>query len=287
MTIQLTAQIVPAITIIGTPLIPSDYVLTLIDAAVEDAQEAAASVAKTIKRPARATTTGTIALSGLQIIDGVSVGAGDRVLVKNQTTASQNGIYGAAAGAWQRVTDFDESADIASGIVVFVNQGSLNAQTLWFLTNADPIVLGGDSLAFAMVPRAPIQCAVTGSAPNNIELTPINASLLALVDSMEFTFTPQLTSTTAALPTINIRKGDGTLFGAKVLRAADQSFTGAGDLQKDKQVTVRLNAGNDCFNLKDSLALKQSWFGHGRVKLQVSGATTISLTQEDGQGVMI
>ena len=51
------------------------------------------------KRSVRCATTGAIALSGLQTIDGVALAVGDRVLVKNQATASQNWIYVAAVGA--------------------------------------------------------------------------------------------------------------------------------------------------------------------------------------------
>lgn len=65
----------------------------------------------------RAATTANITLSGAQTIDGISVVAGDRVLVMNQTTNSANGIYVAAAGSWSRATDADTSAEIAGGIV--------------------------------------------------------------------------------------------------------------------------------------------------------------------------
>ena len=61
----------------------------------------------TPKAPVRAATTANITLSGPQTIDGVSVVAGNRVLVKNQSSAAQNGIYVAAAGAWSRATDMD------------------------------------------------------------------------------------------------------------------------------------------------------------------------------------
>ena len=55
-----------------------------------------------VKASVRVATTANITLSGLQIIDGSTLVAGDRVLVKNQTVASQNGIYEAASGSWVR-----------------------------------------------------------------------------------------------------------------------------------------------------------------------------------------
>src|SRR5262245_18827628 len=69
----------------------------------------------------RAATTANITLSGTQTIDGVAVVAGDRVLVKNQTTASENGVYVVAAGAWTRATDADSEAELLN-MAVWVSQ---------------------------------------------------------------------------------------------------------------------------------------------------------------------
>lgn len=69
--------------------------------------------------PVKAATTANITLSGLQAIDGYTTIAGDRILVKDQSTASQNGIYTASATGWTKVT-----ADSAAGIMVFVEMGS-------------------------------------------------------------------------------------------------------------------------------------------------------------------
>lgn len=77
------------------------------------------------KRSVTVATTANITLSGTQTIDGVAVVAGNRVLVKNQTTASQNGIYVVAAGAWTRALDADTSSKIA-GAVVNVDSGTTN-----------------------------------------------------------------------------------------------------------------------------------------------------------------
>jgi hypothetical protein len=100
------------------------------------------------KASCRVATTANITLSGTQTIDGVSVIAGDRVLVKNQTTASENGIYVCAAGAWARTTDVDASAEVTAGLFVAVAEGTTNADTFWVLTTNDPITLGSTSLTF-------------------------------------------------------------------------------------------------------------------------------------------
>jgi phage-related tail fiber protein len=101
-----------------------------------------------VKDSVRAATTTNITLSAPQTIDGVSVIAGERVLVKDQSTASANGIYVVAAGAWTRATDADSSAKIPAGIFTFVEEGTANADTGWVLTTNNPITLGTTPLAF-------------------------------------------------------------------------------------------------------------------------------------------
>ena len=102
-----------------------------------------------VKASVRAATTANITLSGTQTIDGVAAVAGDRVLVKNQTTASENGIYAVAAGSWSRATDADEAAEVTAGLFVFAEEGTTNADTGWVLTTNNPITVGTTSLAFA------------------------------------------------------------------------------------------------------------------------------------------
>ena len=102
-----------------------------------------------VKDSVRAATTANITLSGEQTIDGVSVVAGNRVLVKNQSTASQNGIYVAAAGSWSRATDFDADAEVTPGAFTFVEEGTTNGDAGFVLTTNAPITLGSTSLTFA------------------------------------------------------------------------------------------------------------------------------------------
>jgi hypothetical protein len=102
-----------------------------------------------VKQSVRAATTASITLSGEQTIDGVSVVAGDRVLVKNQSTGSQNGIYVCAAGSWSRATDADSDAEVTPGLFTFVEEGTANADSGWVLTTNGSITVGTTSLAFA------------------------------------------------------------------------------------------------------------------------------------------
>jgi len=64
-----------------------------------------------------------LSTGGTANVDGVSIAAGDRILVLNQTAPAENGVYIAAAGAWSRATDFDSAAEI-NGAAVYVEQGT-------------------------------------------------------------------------------------------------------------------------------------------------------------------
>jgi hypothetical protein len=85
------------------------------------------------KQSVRCTTTGNITLSGTQTIDGISVVAGNRVLVRFQVIGSQNGIYVVAAGAWSRAADADSATEIAAAIVR-VDSGTTHGGKLWTTT---------------------------------------------------------------------------------------------------------------------------------------------------------
>ena len=102
-----------------------------------------------IKDSVKAATTANITLSGTQTIDGVSVLADDRVLVKDQSTGSQNGIYLCKAGAWSRTDDFATGQDEA-GAFTFVEQGTVNADAGFVCTNnkGDGVV-GTNALVFS------------------------------------------------------------------------------------------------------------------------------------------
>lgn len=78
-------------------------------------------------------------------IDGVTLANGDRVLVKNQSSAA-NGIWVVtSSGTWDRAADFDSDAEVTAGAFTFVEEGTVNADTGWVLTTNNPITLGGSS----------------------------------------------------------------------------------------------------------------------------------------------
>lgn len=90
-------------------------------------------------------------------IDGVTMAAGDRFLAKNQTDASENGIYvypaGGAGNAAARAEDADEDAEVTQGMSCLVAEGTVNARRQYMLSTADPITVDTTSLSFVRVPN--------------------------------------------------------------------------------------------------------------------------------------
>lgn len=85
-------------------------------------------------------------------VDGVVLATGDRILLKNQAAGADNGIYVvAASGAPARAADSDIDAEVTSGLVVFVSEGTANGNTNWQLTTDDPITLGSTALTFTQI----------------------------------------------------------------------------------------------------------------------------------------
>jgi hypothetical protein len=120
-----------------------------------------------IKGPARVATTANITLYGLQTIDGVSLAQDDRVLVKDQTDASENGVYVVDTGQWRRSTDFNKTRDVVKGTIVYVTNGTVNATTLWIVSSENPVVVGTDNITFSdgiVLPEAQEMTVVSRSA---------------------------------------------------------------------------------------------------------------------------
>lgn len=85
-------------------------------------------------------------------LDGVTLATGDRILLKNQTSGAENGIYAvAASGAPTRATDADTATHWPWGFFVQVKSGTVNANTLWMHTTTAAITLGTTALTFAQI----------------------------------------------------------------------------------------------------------------------------------------
>lgn len=124
------------------------------------------------KTPVKAATTtnGTLATAFAdgQVVDGVTLATGDRILIKNQTTGSENGIYVVTAGAPTRATDADTGAELLNA-TVYVSEGTTNADTVWTCTTNAPITVGTTSLTFVEVNGGTVPMATT-STPGKVQL---------------------------------------------------------------------------------------------------------------------
>jgi hypothetical protein len=129
-----------------TSVAPSQQ--AVIDYVAAEIAAAALGIVTSWKAPVVVATTANITLSGEQTIDGVLT-SGSRVLVKDQSTGSQNGIYVTAAGAWSRSADANAASEL-EGAAITVQQGSTQANTTWVQT-ADGITLGSTSIAWSQL----------------------------------------------------------------------------------------------------------------------------------------
>lgn len=112
-----------------------------------------------IKQPVRAASTANIASLSApgSAIDGVTLVSGDRILLKDQSTASQNGLYvwTGASAALTRTTDAAAATDFGYGFLVYVREGTANGGKNWqYTTSTTPVVVGTTALAFAQVGTA-------------------------------------------------------------------------------------------------------------------------------------
>lgn len=200
------------LTDIGTPLVGSDgtnkdYVDNFV-------------LGLSWKTACRVATTANIALSGLLIIDGVTLVAADRVLVKNQTLPKDNGIYVSSAGAWARSLDADTSAELESATVA-IEEGINNADSRWTQTN-DNFILGTDPVTWVFIGAGAGVVAATlvvSPIPNVGDYTDIQSALNALPADGGLIFVREGTyniTTSILMPSKNVRIigcGGAAIFG--------------------------------------------------------------------------
>lgn len=151
------------------------------------------------KQSVRVITRTNITLSGSapSVVDGVSLTAGDRILVAGQSNAAQNGLYQVQTlgtgenGTWARTSDANQDGEIQPGMVVMVTQGNQYADTPWKLTTNGEIIIGTTELVFVenysqafgnvfangtAVIANTVSAPITLTAGNNIAITGNNIS---------------------------------------------------------------------------------------------------------------
>ena len=159
------------LTSLGTPTADTDAANKgYVDSVAQGLDTKASVVAATTTDGILAT-----AFADTQVVDGVTLATGNRILIKNQADATENGIYVvAASGAPARSTDMNDGTEFP-GAYVFVEEGTVNADTGWVCTNNSPVTLGSTNIVFTQFSGAG-----TYTASNGVLLTGSN-----------FTFAPE------------------------------------------------------------------------------------------------
>ena len=188
-----------------------------------------------MKVPVKAATTAAITLSGEQTIDGIACVSDDRVLVKDQASAVNNGIYVVDTGDWTRSPDADGAYDFVAGTLVPVFSGSVNGGAVFRLTTSGTITPGTSSLSFSSMGllSTPVAVAsggtgaataiaglanlgvvqVTAEAGTNTITGTVDALVTALRADQLFIMTPAVTNTGAT--TAEFTPSGGSSLGAK------------------------------------------------------------------------
>jgi len=156
---------------------------------------------------AATTTNGTLAtaFANGQVVDGVTLATGNRILIKNQTDQTVNGIYTVnASGAPTRSTDMDAGSEFPSAYV-FVEQGTVNADTGWVCTN-NSVTLGSTNIVWAQFSGAG-----TYTASDGILLTGSNfTGVVAASGGLSVGATGFLLDNTIAVRKYAVSVGDGS-----------------------------------------------------------------------------
>lgn len=171
-----------------------------------------------VKASVRAATTANITLSNTQTVDGVALSVGDRVLVKDQSTGSQNGIYVVASGSWTRATDFDNTpgTEVSPGTFFFVEEGTAQADNGYVVSNDTAITIGTTAIVFSQFSGAGQITAGAGltKSGNTLDVVGTASRITVNSDSVDIAATYVGQTSITTLGTIATGTWQGTLIGA-------------------------------------------------------------------------
>jgi hypothetical protein len=235
-----------------------------------------------VKQSVRAATTAAVLLaSGLEngdAIDGVTLATGDRVLVKNQSTASENGIYVVqASGAAVRATDFDGTGEVSGGAFTFVEEGTVNADSGWVVTSNGAITVGTDAIAWVQFSGAGQITAGDGltKTGNTINAVGTAGRISVIADSIDIDSGYIGQNTITTLGTITTGTWDATTVAVTAGGTGVESFTSNGIVYGNTTSALQVtSAGTEHQVLRAGSGGVPAF---GAVDLSQTAATTNSL----------
>jgi phage-related tail fiber protein len=264
------------------------------------------------KASVRAATTGPGTLASAfangSTIDGVTLATGDRILIKDQASGAENGIYVvAASGAPTRAADADAGGEITGGMAVFVEEGTTNADTGWLLSNNGAVTIGTTALTFVQFTSLG---SVSGGAGltktgNTLDVVSANGGIVVNADNIALTAADA--SLTIGAGGVKVTPGTGGQFlvtnGSGVVTpmsasgdvqsiSATGAFTLASTVSKNSMFVTRetptgtINGSNTAFTLANTpVAGTEEVFLNGILQepgagndYTISGATITYLT---------
>ena len=123
-----------------------------------------------IKASVRVATTAEITLSNTQTIDNIPLSVDDRVLVKNQSNAINNGIYLVKSSSWVRAADMNDPGEVSGGTFVFVEEGSVNSDSGFVVTSNGSLTIGSDEIVWTLFSTSGTLIAGNGLSKNGYTL---------------------------------------------------------------------------------------------------------------------
>ncbi len=245
--------------------------LTLAGAPTQDAHAATKAYVDNVSaginfhQPVRVATTGNITLSGTQTIDGVSVVAGDRVLVKDQTDQKTNGIYVVASGSWSRATDADNtpSGELAGGDFSLVLEGTVNSGYGYVCSNTSAITIGTTNITYAAFNAAKAVTAGTGLTETTPGTLAVDSSTVQYrVSGVSDTEIGYLDGVTSAIQTQIDTKAptaNPTFTGTVTVAASGVAFTDGTQTKEGVPSRTTINSISANYNLSTGgLTLRDS-----------------------------